>query len=52
MASIVNYEHIQVEKFVIQIRNELMRCSVEIPNMPSGLQLSKVDRMENANNFR
>lgn len=52
MASIVNYENIQIEKFIIEVRNELIRCSVELPNMPSGLHLSKVDRIENLNNFK
>jgi hypothetical protein len=52
MASIINYENIQVEKFIIEVRNELLRCSAELPNMPSNLHLSKVDRIENINSFK
>lgn len=51
MASIINYEHIQVEKFVIEIRNELIRYSMELPNI-GNLQSNKYERNENINGFK
>lgn len=51
MASIINYEHIQVEKFIIEIRNELIKYSMELPNM-GNFQSNKFERNENIIGFK